>query len=66
MWGPYRPGLYFGVRPQVPETFLMGLMWASGTSREDMLDSTYPSQGPLLFPPPVASPVSSLLTAAPP
>jgi len=28
-WGPYRPNLYFGVRPQVSETLLMGLMWAS-------------------------------------
>ncbi|ORY70511.1 glycoside hydrolase [Pseudomassariella vexata] len=28
-WGPYRPNLYFGVRPQVPRTLLMGLMWAN-------------------------------------
>lgn len=41
-WGPYRPNLYFGVRPQIPETFLMGLMWASGESRDKMLKSTYP------------------------
>lgn len=40
-WGPYRPNLYFGVRPQIPETFLMGLMWASGESRSEMLKSTY-------------------------
>lgn len=45
-WGPYRPGLYFGVRPQIPETFLMGLMWASGESRDEMLDSTYHSPTP--------------------
>ncbi|KAK7746002.1 Processing alpha glucosidase I [Cytospora paraplurivora] len=32
-WGPYRPNLYFGVRPQIPETLLMGLMWASGDDR---------------------------------
>lgn len=42
MWGPYRPNLYFGVRPQIPETFLMGLMWASGESRDEILESTYP------------------------
>ena len=66
MWGPYRPSIYFGVRPQMPETFLMGLMWASGRSREDVLDSTYTSQCPLLFPSAVGSPLSSLLTAAPP
>lgn len=43
MWGPYRPNLYFGVRPQLPETFLMGLMWASGESQDEMLESTYPA-----------------------
>ncbi|KAH8885013.1 glycoside hydrolase [Thozetella sp. PMI_491] len=36
-WGPYRPNLYFGVRPQVPETLLMGLMWASGESQDSTL-----------------------------
>lgn len=41
-WGPYRPNLYFGVRPQISEAFLMGLMWASGESRDKMLKSTYP------------------------
>jgi mannosyl-oligosaccharide glucosidase len=38
-WGPYRPNLYFGVRPLVPESFLMGLMWASGESQSKMLKS---------------------------
>jgi mannosyl-oligosaccharide glucosidase len=38
-WGPYRPNLYFGVRPLVPESFLMGLMWASGESQSEMLKS---------------------------
>ncbi|KAK0643831.1 glycoside hydrolase family 63 protein [Cercophora newfieldiana] len=36
-WGPYRPNLYFGVRPQVTDTLLMGLMWASGENRQRML-----------------------------
>ncbi|TLS21588.1 uncharacterized protein PpBr36_10133 [Pyricularia pennisetigena] len=36
-WGPYRPNLYFGVRPQVPKTLLAGLMWAEGGVR--MLDT---------------------------
>jgi len=36
-WGPYRPNLYFGVRPLVPETLLMGLMWASGDSQSRLL-----------------------------
>lgn len=38
-WGPYRPDLYFGVRPQIPETFLMGLMWASGDDRYRLMES---------------------------
>jgi len=27
LWGPYRPNLYLGIRPRVPESLLMGLMW---------------------------------------
>jgi len=40
-WGPYRPNLYFGVRPQIPDTILMGLMWASGDDRSQMLSSEF-------------------------
>lgn len=28
LWGPYKPNLYFGVRPRLPDTFFAGLMWA--------------------------------------
>lgn len=28
LWGPYRPNLYFGVRPRIPKSFSGGLMWA--------------------------------------
>lgn len=28
LWGPYRPNLYFGVRPRVPNSLLTGLLWA--------------------------------------
>ncbi|KAF2097063.1 mannosyl-oligosaccharide glucosidase-like protein [Rhizodiscina lignyota] len=28
LWGPYRPNLYFGVRPRIPMSLLTGLMWA--------------------------------------
>ncbi|KUI59419.1 hypothetical protein VP1G_06690 [Cytospora mali] len=38
-WGPYRPNLYFGVRPQIPETLLMGLMWASGEDRYRLMNT---------------------------
>lgn len=39
-WAPYRPGLYFGVRPNIPDTLLMGLMWANGTDKATLIDST--------------------------
>ncbi|CAG8443656.1 9694_t:CDS:10 [Ambispora gerdemannii] len=27
LWGTYRPNLYFGVRPRLPESLMTGLMW---------------------------------------
>lgn len=27
LWGPYKPNLYFGVRPRIPESLWTGLMW---------------------------------------
>lgn len=30
LWGPYRPNLYFGVRPRIPKSLLTGLMWVNG------------------------------------
>ena len=29
LWGPYRPNLYFGVRPRLPQSLLAGLMWSN-------------------------------------
>ncbi|PCH38371.1 glycoside hydrolase family 63 protein [Wolfiporia cocos MD-104 SS10] len=26
-WGVYRPGLYFGLRPRIPQSLMTGLMW---------------------------------------
>lgn len=28
LWGPYRPNLYFGIRPRIPQSLMAGLMWA--------------------------------------
>lgn len=28
-WGPYKPNLYFGVRPRAPEGLFTGLMWSN-------------------------------------
>ncbi|KAF2199000.1 glycoside hydrolase [Delitschia confertaspora ATCC 74209] len=27
LWGPYRPNLYFGVRPRIPRSLMSGLLW---------------------------------------
>ncbi|CAG8689536.1 1504_t:CDS:1, partial [Gigaspora rosea] len=27
LWGTYRPNLYFGTRPRLPESLMSGLMW---------------------------------------
>ncbi|PYH48176.1 mannosyl-oligosaccharide glucosidase [Aspergillus saccharolyticus JOP 1030-1] len=29
LWGPYKPNLYFGVRPRIPNSLFAGLMWAN-------------------------------------
>lgn len=26
-WGPYKPNLYFGVRPRIPKSLTGGLLW---------------------------------------
>ncbi|KAI0470820.1 glycoside hydrolase family 63 protein [Xylariaceae sp. FL0804] len=28
LWGPYRPNLYFGVRPRLPKSLSTGLLWS--------------------------------------
>lgn len=28
LWGPYKPNLYFGVRPRIAQSLTAGLMWA--------------------------------------
>ncbi|KAI9843789.1 MAG: Processing alpha glucosidase I [Thelocarpon superellum] len=28
LWGPYRPNLYFGVRPRIPKSLMTGLLWS--------------------------------------
>ncbi|KAM0753058.1 glycoside hydrolase [Meredithblackwellia eburnea MCA 4105] len=27
LWGPYRPNLYFGLRPRIPNSLMTGIMW---------------------------------------
>jgi mannosyl-oligosaccharide glucosidase len=36
LWGPYRPNLYFGIRPRIPTGPIFGLMW--GTTENGKLN----------------------------
>lgn len=29
LWGPYRPNLYFGLRPRIPDSLSFGIMWSA-------------------------------------
>ena len=50
LWGPYRPNLYFGVRPRIPKSLTTGLLWAKvddfQTIQNSMCLRHYPLQGP--------------------
>jgi mannosyl-oligosaccharide glucosidase len=39
MWGPYRPNLYFGVRPRLPKSLMSGLMWSKVEDWADVQNS---------------------------
>lgn len=41
LWGPYRPNLYFGVRPRLPKSLIMGLMWANVDEFQNIQESRY-------------------------
>ncbi len=36
LWGPYKPNLYFGVRPRIPKSLAAGLLWAKVDNFEDV------------------------------
>ncbi|UNI18650.1 Mannosyl-oligosaccharide glucosidase [Purpureocillium takamizusanense] len=38
LWGPYKPNLYFGVRPRLPEGLWSTLMWSRMDGYEDVKD----------------------------
>lgn len=53
LWGPYRPNLYFGVRPRIPKSLMTGLMWGKIETYTDFQHSSWshahprlPSTGP--------------------
>ena len=39
LWGPYRPNLYFGVRPRIPKSLMTGLLWAKVDSFQGVQNS---------------------------
>jgi mannosyl-oligosaccharide glucosidase len=39
LWGPYRPNLYFGVRPRIPKSLMTGLMWGKVETYNDFQNS---------------------------
>lgn len=41
MWGPYRPNLYFGVRPRLPKSLMSGLMWSKVEDWADVQNSKF-------------------------
>ena len=42
LWGPYRPNLYFGVKPRLPKSLSTGLLWAKVDDFRGAQESTSP------------------------
>ncbi len=43
LWGPYRPNLYFGVRPRIPKSLMTGLMWGKVDTYADFQHCASPT-----------------------
>src|ERR1700712_1186084 len=41
LWGPYKPNLYFGVRPKIAKSLSAGLMWAKVDNFQDVQHSMF-------------------------
>lgn len=44
LWGPYKPNLYFGVRPRIPKSLTGGLLWTRVEDYQSVQTSEYCSQ----------------------
>lgn len=42
LWGPYRPNLYFGVRPRIPKSLMGGLLWSRVEDYQSVQNSKHP------------------------
>ena len=47
LWGPYKPNLYFGVRPRIPNSVFAGLMWAKVDNYATAQESMRPCSSPM-------------------
>ena len=47
-WGTYRPNLYFGLRPKVPQSLMTGLMWFGTQDYQSISRPSDTSAMPLL------------------
>jgi hypothetical protein len=43
LWGPYKPNLYFGVRPRIPKSLTGGLLWTRVEDYQNVQNSEYSS-----------------------
>jgi mannosyl-oligosaccharide glucosidase len=39
LWGPYKPNLYFGVRPKIPKSLAAGFLWVKVDNFQDVQNS---------------------------
>lgn len=46
LWGPYRPNLYFGVRPRIPKSLAGGLLWTRVEDYASVQNSKYRNNAP--------------------
>lgn len=47
LWGPYRPNLYFGVRPRIPKSLMGGLLWTRVEDYQSVQNSKYSNDSQL-------------------
>jgi mannosyl-oligosaccharide glucosidase len=40
LWGPFRPNLYFGIKPRIPKSLSFGLMWTSADKNGHLIPET--------------------------
>jgi mannosyl-oligosaccharide glucosidase len=49
LWGPYRPNLYFGLRPRIPKSLMTGLLWSKVEDFQSVQNSRFPAVPKLLL-----------------